>query len=53
MLSYPDLSNRVIGLALEVHCHVVPGLLQFVYSDAPDGLLAHGNKAPCFPDSRQ
>src|SRR5258708_2481153 len=33
MLTHRDLSNRIIGLAIEVHRNVGPGLLESVYSE--------------------
>jgi GxxExxY protein len=33
MLAHRDLSNRIIGLAIEVHRSVGPGLLESVYSE--------------------
>jgi hypothetical protein len=42
MLIHRDTSNRIIGLAIEVHRNVGPGLLESVYarmSQIPIGLL--------------
>src|SRR5471032_701998 len=33
MLTHRDLSNRIIGLAIEVHRNVGPGLLESVYAE--------------------
>jgi GxxExxY protein len=33
MLTHRDLSNRIIGLAIEVHRNVGPGLLESVYTE--------------------
>jgi hypothetical protein len=32
MLAYRDLTNRIIGLAIEVHRTIGPGLLESVYA---------------------
>ena len=32
MLAYRDLTNRIIGLAIEVHRIIGPGLLESVYA---------------------
>jgi GxxExxY protein len=33
MLAYRDLTNRIIGLAIEVHRTIGPGLLESVYAE--------------------
>jgi GxxExxY protein len=33
MLAYRDLTNRIIGLAIEVHRTIGPGLLESVYTE--------------------
>src|SRR5450432_4900517 len=39
MLTHRDLSNRIIGLAIEVHRNVGPSLLESVYAECLSGEL--------------
>jgi GxxExxY protein len=43
MLAYRDLTNRIIGLAIEVHRTIGPGLLESVYAECLCGELAQAS----------